>query len=62
MLEPVRNTCSLGDTLTISSKDLTTVTLSFTEANARVIEIFFVALPVLLILISLVVFFRRRHS
>lgn len=61
MLEPVRTTCDLGDAIAISSKDLTTVTLSFTEANARAIQIFFVALPVLLILISLIVFFRRRH-
>lgn len=61
MLEPVRSTCNLGNTIALSSKDLTTPTLSFTEANARAIQIFFVALPVLLILISLVIFFRRRH-
>ncbi len=61
MLEPIRETCSLGDTLSMSAKDLTVVTLGFTEANARVINIFFIAVPVLLILTSLVIFFRRRH-
>ncbi|MBP3435644.1 MAG: GldG family protein [Clostridia bacterium] len=61
MLEPVRNTCNLGNAIVISSKNLSTPTLAFTEANARAIQIFFVALPILLILISLIVFFRRRH-
>ncbi len=60
-LEPVRNTCQLGNTIAISSKNLTTPTLSFTEKDALVIRIIFIALPIALVSVSLFVFFRRRH-
>ncbi len=61
MLEPVRNTCTLGNTIAISSKSLATPTLSVTEKEALVIRIIFISLPVLLVITSLVIFFRRRH-
>ena len=61
ILEPVRATCELGNALSITSKDLSSPTLSFTETDARVIQIIFITLPLLMIVISLVIFLRRRH-
>ncbi len=61
MLEPVRVTCDLGESMALSNKDLTTPTLSFTEADAQIINIFLICAPLLLIVISVVIFLRRRH-
>lgn len=61
ILEPVRATCELGNALAITSKDLSNPTLAFTETDARIIQILFISLPILMILISLVIFLRRRH-
>ncbi len=60
-LEPIRTICSLGDTTVISGVDLTTPTLSYSVTQARVIEIVMIAIPLLLIIVSLVVFLKRRH-
>lgn len=60
-LEPIRTICSLGDTTLISGTDLTTLTLSYSVTQARVIEIVMIAIPLILIIISLVVFLKRRH-
>ncbi len=59
--EPIRTLNSLGDTTVLSSMDLTVPTLSYSVAEARAIELCLLALPVILIVICLVVFLRRRH-
>lgn len=59
--EPIRAVNSLGDTTILSSMDLTVPTLSYSVAQARAIELCLLALPVILVIICLVVFLRRRH-
>lgn len=60
-LEPMRTICSLGDTVVISAMDLSTVTLSYSVADARAIQIVMIAVPLILVVISVVVFLKRRH-
>ncbi len=60
-LEPVLNTCDLGDTIVLSAKTYSTPTYQYGESLADIAQYTFLLLPILLILISLIVFFRRRH-
>lgn len=60
-LEPIRSICSLGDTVVISATDLSTPTLSYSVADAQIIEIVMIAFPLILVIVSLVVFLKRRH-
>ena len=61
MLEPVRTINSLGDTVVLSGVDLTVPTLSYSVAQARVIELCLLSLPIILVVVCLIVFLRRRH-
>ncbi len=60
-LEPIRTIASLGDTVVISAKDLSSITLSYSVSDARAIQIVMIAVPLILVAISLFVFLRRRH-
>lgn len=62
-LEPLRAMCSLGDTVLISGKDLSSDTLTFSALTAQVLGlgVFTFGIPLVLIVICLVVFFKRRH-
>lgn len=61
-IEPLRTMCPLGNTVSVSSKDLSTVTVSFSTLTATILDrIFTIGIPSLLIVICLVVFFKRRH-
>lgn len=62
-IEPLRTMCSLGDTVIISGKDLSTQTLTFSTLTAQVLGlgVFTLGIPLVLIVICLVVFFKRRH-
>ncbi len=63
ILEPLRTLCSLGDTVVISGKYLSAETLSFSSLTATVLGlgVFTIGIPLILIIICLVVFFKRRH-
>lgn len=63
LLNPVRTVCSLGDTTVISGKDLSVEHTSFSAMTALVVgvAIFTVGIPLVLIVMALVVFFKRRH-
>lgn len=62
-LEPLRAMCSLGDTVLISGKDLSSDKLTFSALTAQVLGlgVFTFGIPLVLIVICLVVFFKRRH-
>lgn len=60
-LYPIREICSLGDTVVIPSMDMTEATLSYSAAQARVIEVILFSVPVILVIVCLIVFLRRRH-
>ncbi len=62
-VEPLRTVCSLGDTVMISGKDLSAKTVTFSSFTATVLGfgVFTVGIPLVLIVICLVVFFKRRH-
>ncbi len=62
-IEPLRTMCSLGDTVVISGKDLSADTLSFSSLTAQVmgLGVFTLGIPLVLIIVCLVVFFKRRH-
>ena len=63
LLTPMRTVCSLGDTTVISGKDLATEYTSFTAMTALLlgVVVFTVGIPLVLVVIALVVFFKRRH-
>lgn len=63
VLMPMRTMCSLGDTTVISGQDLAGETLTFTNFTVMAlgIGVFTVGLPLVLVVIALVVFFKRRH-
>ncbi|MBQ6830520.1 MAG: GldG family protein [Clostridia bacterium] len=63
VLEPVRKTSSLGDTVVIQGKDLVTAAVSFSSAATFIIGrvIFSYGLPLLMLILSIVVFVKRRH-
>ena len=63
VLEPLRTACSIGNTVIISGKDLSTDTLSISSLTAQVLGlgVFTLGIPVVLIVICLIVFFKRRH-
>lgn len=62
-IEPLRTMCSLGDTVVISGKDLSANTISVSTLTAQVLGlgVFTLGIPLVLIVICLVVFFKRRH-
>jgi len=62
-IEPLRTMCSLGDTVMISGKDLTTDSLTFSTLTAQVLGlgVFTLGIPLVLVFFCLVVFFKRRH-
>ncbi len=62
-IEPLRTMCSLGDTVMISGKDLTTDSLMFSTLTAQVLGlgVFTLGIPLVLVIFCLVVFFKRRH-
>lgn len=62
-IEPLRTMCSLGDTVVISGKDLSAEKLSFSTLTAQVLGlgVFTLGIPLVLVVICLVVFFKRRH-
>ncbi len=60
-LEPIRTVCSLGETVSISSMDLSQIVIDFSAAEGQAIRIFMTAIPVLLVAASLAVFLKRRH-
>lgn len=63
VLEPVRTTSSLGDTVVIQGKDLVTAGASFSAAATFIVGrvIFSYGLPLLLLVLAVVVFIKRRH-
>ncbi len=62
LIEPLRVMCNLGDAPTISDKNVSNDTVSYSSAVVLTLAaIFIVGLPLILIIICLVVFFRRRH-
>lgn len=63
VVEPIRTVCSLGDTVMISGKNLTAKTVTFSSFAATVLGfgVFTVGIPLVLIVICLVIFFKRRH-
>ncbi|MBR5540547.1 MAG: GldG family protein [Clostridia bacterium] len=63
VLEPLRTVCSLGDTVVISGKDLSADTFSVSTLTAQVIGlgVFTFGIPLVLVIICLIVFFKRRH-
>jgi hypothetical protein len=63
LLEPVRTTCSLGDTTVISGKDLSADTVTYNVLTANIVGfgVFTVGIPLIMIIIALVVFIKRRH-
>ncbi len=63
IVEPMRTMCNLGDTVTIYGKDLSAQTITFSTFTATVLGlgVFTIGIPVVLIALCLVVFFRRRH-
>ncbi len=63
ILEPMRTVCPLGDTVVISGKDLSADTFSMSSMTATVLGlgVFTLGIPVVLIAICLIVFFKRRH-
>ncbi len=61
-IDPLRTMCPLGNTVSVSSKDLSANTVSFSSLTATVLDrVFTVGVPLVLIVICLVVFFKRRH-
>lgn len=62
-IEPLRTMCSLGDTVVISGKNLSAEMLSFSTLTAQVLGlgVFTLGIPLVLVAICLVVFFKRRH-
>ena len=63
VIDPLRTICNIGNTVTISGKDLSADILSFSTLTAQIVGlgIFTLGLPLVLIVICLVVFFKRRH-
>ncbi len=63
VLEPLRTLCSLGDTVVISGKDLAAETFSISSLTATTLGlgVFTLGIPLVLIVLCLVVFFKRRH-
>ncbi len=63
VLSPIRTVCSLGDTTVISAKNLTAQTVSFDALTANVLGlgVFTIGVPLILVVLALVVFIKRRH-
>lgn len=63
VLEPVRATSSLGDTVVIKGKDLVTAAATFSAAATFIVGrvIFSFGLPIVLLILAIVVFIKRRH-
>ncbi len=63
VIEPLRTMCNIGNTVTISGKDLSGETLPFSTMVAQVLGlgVFTFGIPAVLIIVCLVVFFKRRH-
>lgn len=63
VLNPMRAVCSLGDTTVISGKELTTDTVSFDATTFYVLGlgIFTIGIPLALVILSVIMFIRRRH-
>ncbi len=63
VLEPVRATSSLGDTVVIQGKDLLTAAATFSAGTTFIVGrvIFSYGLPLLLLILAIVVFVKRRH-
>ena len=61
-LEPLRKAAPLGNSVSISSQSVSPDVVVFSEMTAVVLDrIFTLAIPLLLIVVALVVFLRRRH-
>lgn len=62
-IEPLRTVCSIGNTIVISGKDLSADTFSVSTLTAQVVGlgVFTLGIPLVLVIICLVVFFKRRH-
>lgn len=62
-IEPLRTICSIGNTIVISGKDLSADTFSVSTLTAQVVGlgVFTLGIPLVLVVICLVVFFKRRH-
>ncbi len=60
-LEPLRTACPLGDTAVISGMSLTTPTLSFSVSEATAIRWTVYGLSLVLVVVAVVVFLKRRH-
>lgn len=60
-LEPLRTACPLGDTVVISGMSLTTPTLSFSVSEATAIRWMVYGLSLVLVVVAVVVFLKRRH-
>ncbi len=61
-LEPLRTICGLGNPVSILGKDLSLKTISFSTLTATILDrSFTIVIPLVLIVICLVVFFKRRH-
>ncbi len=62
-IEPLRTMCSLGDTVVISGKDLSAEMLSFSTLTAQVLGlgVFTLGIPLVLVILCLFVFLKRRH-
>lgn len=63
LITPVRTVCSLGDTVVISGKQITTESVFFSALTTAVVGrgIFSYGLPLLLLIVAVVVFIKRRH-
>ncbi len=60
---PMRTMCDLGDTLVISGRTTTNTLLYFSELTGDIlgIGVFTVGIPAVVLILGLVVFFKRRH-
>lgn len=63
MVDPLRTACSIGNTVVISGKDLSADTFSVSTLTAQVLGlgVFTFGIPLTLVIVCLVVFFKRRH-
>ncbi len=62
VLEPLFALCDLGDAPPISNKNVSAATVSYSQAASSALSILFMyGIPAVLIVVCLVVFFKRRH-
>lgn len=62
-IEPLRTVCNIGNAAVISGKDLSADTFSVSTLTAQVVGlgVFTFGIPLVLVVVCLVVFFKRRH-